>query len=222
MWFAIFVAGIMMASIFPANVNAVVDFSEIDDGESLGGDDSQSTGHLPNIPSNPYPPDGARDVGINVTLSWSGGDKDGDTVTYDIYLEANDDTPDVKIASVTTTSYLVRDLEYGTVYYWRIGARDKDGSVLGPVWKFVTIGVETIRVAIYNVSELEKDTGSKLKGMEKWINTDTYGMIAALEVEDIWTYNGKAYRFEYDLIKYKDIVDGKLNTENYKIIYCTW
>lgn len=205
-------AGVMIASIFPAGVQAST--SKVIPIEQEPGD---SSGHLPNTPSNPSPANGATGISTDVTLSWNGGDADGDEVTYDIYFEANDNTPDIKVASgITSTSYHVSNLEYGTTYYWRINARDKDGSVMGPVWKFTTkeSTVITIKVAIYNVSQLEGEYADE-KGSEKWENTVTYGMVAALQ--GTWTYNGQEYKFDYTLVKYQDIVDGTLNNGDYKL-----
>ncbi|MEM2583890.1 MAG: fibronectin type III domain-containing protein, partial [Candidatus Thermoplasmatota archaeon] len=116
MLFAIFIAGILL-SIFPANAES--NYGETNIGEASTSETiiPDEGGHLPNIPSNPSPPNNAVNIAIDVTLSWSGGDEDGDIIIYDIYFEENDSTPDIKIASTTETSYHLSNLKYSTTYY---------------------------------------------------------------------------------------------------------
>jgi len=94
----------------------------------------------PNAPSNPSPPDGAANQSVNVMLSWTGGDPDGDSVTYEVYFETGDSTPDVLICDdVTSGSCSPGTLSNGTHYYWRVVATDEHGGVAGgPVWDFST------------------------------------------------------------------------------------
>jgi formylglycine-generating enzyme required for sulfatase activity len=101
---------------------------------------AQQSNNPPNLPFSPYPADGAAVQSLDVDLSWSGGDLDGDAVTYDVYLEANDSTPDVLVVyNGPETTYDPGALLPNTRYYWRIVARDEHGATTaGPVWTFTT------------------------------------------------------------------------------------
>ena len=95
----------------------------------------------PYVPSNPDPENGSTDIDIDADLSWTSGDPDPeDTIVYDVYLEANDPTPDNKVADdMSETTFDPETLDYETVYYWRIIAKDNHGaSTWGPVWHFTT------------------------------------------------------------------------------------
>jgi hypothetical protein len=94
----------------------------------------------PNEPKNPVPGDGQPGVDIDADLRWICSDPDGHTLTYDVYFEANDYTPDVLVSN--NQSGLLYDpgtLDYETTYYWQIIASDETGaSTVGPVWSFTT------------------------------------------------------------------------------------
>ncbi len=94
----------------------------------------------PNIPNDPEPEDGATEVDIEADLSWSCSDPDGDNLTYDVYFEADDPTPDELVSNNQSESwYDPGTMEYGTHYYWQIVAWDEYGlSTEGSVWDFTT------------------------------------------------------------------------------------
>ncbi|MDH7517915.1 MAG: hypothetical protein QHH19_06190, partial [Candidatus Thermoplasmatota archaeon] len=92
----------------------------------------------PYTPYNPYPSDGATNVNLNVDLSWSGGDPDGDIVTYDVYFGTTTPPPKI-VANQSATTYDPGMLNYGTTYYWKIVSWDNYGaSTVGPIWSFTT------------------------------------------------------------------------------------
>jgi hypothetical protein len=95
----------------------------------------------PLTPSDPTPADGAGSVVVNAGLSWWGGHPcEGETVTYDVYLEARDKTPDQLVCNdVTVPECSPGTLEYRTRYYWQVVANGANGPTLGPVWTFDTM-----------------------------------------------------------------------------------
>ena len=99
------------------------------------------TNQAPHIPNNPSPTDNSLGVLVNTDLGWTGGDPDPeDTVTYDVYFEANDSTPDLTASNnQSNTTYNPGTLNYNTHYYWEIIAKDNHGNETpGPVWNFTT------------------------------------------------------------------------------------
>jgi len=92
----------------------------------------------PYMPSNPYPAHGSTRVNINVDLSWTGGDPDGDPVTYDVYFGTGSIPP--KVASnQTATTYDPGTLDIDNTYYWKIIVWDDQSAFTeGPVWWFST------------------------------------------------------------------------------------
>jgi hypothetical protein len=91
----------------------------------------------PFVPGNPDPPDSALDQSIFSTLSWTGGDPDGDTLTYYLYFGESLTPP--WILTTGLTSYDPGVLAYLTTYYWKVVARDQHNNIVeSPLWSFTT------------------------------------------------------------------------------------
>jgi len=102
--------------------------------------ESPGVNHPPDMPSNPDPTNNSTGVGLFADLWWSSDDIDGDLITYDVYFEANDSTPDILVSvNQFSTHYDPGYLENDTIYYWQIVAWDSHGNnISGPIWHFTT------------------------------------------------------------------------------------
>jgi len=97
----------------------------------------------PNTPSNPIPSDTATEVSIYSNLGWDGGDPDGDPVTYDVFFEADNTSPNVLICDdVSLPACDPGNLALNTLYYWYVISDDGEDTSTGPVWSFTTDDVE--------------------------------------------------------------------------------
>jgi len=107
----------------------------------------------PNTPSNPNPTNGATNVLLTTTLSWNGGDLDGDPVLYDVYFGTTSSPLKVK-SNQSTLTYNPGTLTYNTNYNWKIVAWDNhSASTKGPLWHFTTKQAPPIKVNITKPSE---------------------------------------------------------------------
>jgi hypothetical protein len=104
----------------------------------------------PNTPSSPSPANGASGQSVYVDLSWTGGDPDGDAVTYDVYLEASDSTPDdVVCGDVSIPLCDPGPLWHSSHFYWYVAATDSHGvTTTGPIWDFTTEMLDQNQTAI--------------------------------------------------------------------------
>ena len=94
---------------------------------------------VPNAPSDPVPADNSTGQPLNPLLMWTGDDPDGDDVTYDLYLEANESYPDALVYSGSDTTFDPVVLDPNTDYFWRVVATDSEGATsFGPIWSFTT------------------------------------------------------------------------------------
>jgi hypothetical protein len=94
----------------------------------------------PNVPSDPYPENGSINSSICGNLSWTGGDPDGDNVTYDVYFGEIPDDLEMVADDINVTWYqLPFSLDFETSYVWKIVAEDEYGlNTSSPLWIFTT------------------------------------------------------------------------------------
>ncbi len=105
-------------------------------------------GEPPYKPSDPYPPNNATGVPLNVKLSWKGGDPDGETVYYTVYL-GEDEFNMTKIADNITATNVSTSLKPFTRYYWKVVARDPTGLYSeSDTWTFLSKDVEAPSLTI--------------------------------------------------------------------------
>ena len=121
----------------------------------------KTSNNAPNKPYNSSPHNFATDVPLEVLLDWDGSDPDNDKLTYTVYFEKNDSTPDQILNSGLSESEIrVSNLENDVNYYWQVVASDGKLSTTGDVWRFTTesIPFDGTRIAfLSNIDEKNDD-----------------------------------------------------------------
>lgn len=81
----------------------------------------------PSIPTDPNPENGATNVSITPSLSWSSIDPDGDSLMFDVYL-GNENNLQLIAPNHTSTIYqIVTSLNYNTRYYLENSGKGRKG-----------------------------------------------------------------------------------------------
>ena len=99
------------------------------------------------------------------TLSWEGNDDDGDSLTYDVYLDTNPN-PKIKVSTKQSEeSYTSSGLTDGGTYYWKVIVSDNIIEVESEIWRFTVKIKEKPTIIIDNPSNGEEITGiCEIKG----------------------------------------------------------
>ena len=146
-----------------------------------------STGDLNNqapfTPSNPSPANEASDIGESVTFTWSGGDPDGDKVTYKLYLAtastwiSSQSTSLTLIETTNLMKFTYAGLAKGATYQWQITSTDARGAhEEGPVWQFSTIEPENNMPSFASITEPANGaTEVPVSQKIRWTATDEDG-----------------------------------------------
>lgn len=93
------------------------------------------------------PPNNQGDVSITgTTLRWEKGDY---TLSFDVYMGGHEDTLELVASALTGTSCPTGSLSFGTDYFWRIDAKNENGTTTGVVWKFSTVEDAVPELVLY-------------------------------------------------------------------------
>ena len=95
----------------------------------------------PQADGDPLPQNGSTQEPPDVVLTWHFTDPDpGDSIVYDVFLGPSEQALRALVRRHPESSFRPPEpLESGTLYYWRIEARDTRGAVAkGPLWSFAT------------------------------------------------------------------------------------
>lgn len=97
----------------------------------------------PAIADDPWPMDASVEQSLNPDLIWQAGeDPEGDAYVFEVYLEADDDTPDELFTATADSFIQPTSLAQGTQYYWQVVSVDeRGGRTAGPVWTFKTLSI---------------------------------------------------------------------------------
>ncbi|MBN2019838.1 MAG: hypothetical protein JW749_06395 [Sedimentisphaerales bacterium] len=105
---------------------------------------------------NPDPADDESGVALTPLLSWTAGGSAADTDGHDVYLgtdfsdvnDADTGTAGIYLDTTTDPNYqIVTELDYDTVYYWRVDEVNGVDSWKGDVWQFTTESLYTLTIA---------------------------------------------------------------------------
>jgi hypothetical protein len=93
----------------------------------------------PTQPSGPSPANQATNINVDSDLSWTGGNSQcpGLTAAYDVYFGATSPPP-LAESNLTAKTWDPGTLSKGVTYYWKIVAKDANGSTSSVVWRFQT------------------------------------------------------------------------------------
>jgi len=95
--------------------------------------------HLPFAPVLVAPVLNAAIDGTSTTLSWTASDFDNDALTFDVYLDTNNNPAAMVSENQSATTFEATGLTAATTYYFKVVVKDENGGVtIGQVWSFST------------------------------------------------------------------------------------
>ncbi len=92
----------------------------------------------PTPPQALNPLDGSTDVSLSVKLEWFATDPQNSKLVYDLYFGTPESLEPIA-TNLEENSYLLKNLRPGTLYNWKVVARNEMGlETEGPTWEFKT------------------------------------------------------------------------------------
>ena len=97
------------------------------------------TNALPLMPNTPSPSDNSLAQPVDVMLSWNAEDPDQDELRYDILLcNGNETNCEIVVMDHPENFIELKDLDYHTVYFWQVVAKDNYSEISSSIWSFET------------------------------------------------------------------------------------
>jgi hypothetical protein len=163
---------------------------------------SETENRPPYTPHSPSPSDSATIDSLHVILLWSGGDPDGDSVTYDVYFGTS------IVVSLISNDQSATYYDLGTLpndtYYWKIIAEDNHSNITeSEIWQFTLVGALPI-TGLQIMSDTEGD-GVVI----------TWDQISNIDGYDVITPNGDTILLDWDENSYND--DAPTSTGTYSV-----
>ncbi|HKM94296.1 MAG TPA: thiol protease/hemagglutinin PrtT [Prolixibacteraceae bacterium] len=93
-------------------------------------------------PSSPIPQNNQLKVAHAPLLKWSGGDINGDVVSYDVFFGKTNQPK--FIATTSANSFQLPVLEHSTSYFWKVVSTDGEYEAESPLWSFATMGIPPV------------------------------------------------------------------------------
>lgn len=100
-------------------------------------EDDNALNRPPSIPILISPTDGSENLELSVELTWESTDPEEDEILYSLEIKNDNNNNIIKIDSISETSYVISNLNYGVKYFWQVGATDNiNNEVLSTVSTF--------------------------------------------------------------------------------------
>jgi len=95
--------------------------------------------HIPYAPELVSPAIDSEIDATSISLSWTASDVDGDPLTFDVYLDTNENPTTLVSEGQSESTFNATGLSASTKYYFKIVVKDdKEATTIGQVWTFST------------------------------------------------------------------------------------